>query len=51
MTAISEHTEIQHVATRLTKETGKPVKLPSYAQVRKEVQRLKMEPELVAMRV
>src|SRR5438270_7374045 len=28
------HTEMQHVATRLTKETGKPVKLPSYAQVR-----------------
>ncbi len=50
MTAIQEHTEMQHVATRLTKETGKPVKLPSYAQVRKEVQRLKMEPELVAMR-
>ncbi|MDQ6660270.1 MAG: hypothetical protein M3Z24_04810 [Chloroflexota bacterium] len=37
MTAIREHTEMQHVATRLTKETGKPVKLPSYAQVRKEV--------------
>jgi hypothetical protein len=50
MTAISEHTEMQHVATRLTKETGKPVKLPSYAQVRKEVQRLKTEPELVAVR-
>src|SRR5262249_15992408 len=33
MTAISEHTEMQHVATRLTSETGKPVKLPSYAQV------------------
>jgi len=50
ITAISEHTEMQHVATRLTKETGKPVKLPSYAQVRKEVQRLSMEPELVATR-
>src|SRR5205085_12592020 len=50
MTAISEHTEMQQVATRLTKETGKPVTLPSYAQVRKEVQRLKTEPELVAMR-
>jgi transposase len=49
MTAIREHTEMQQVATRLTKETGKPVKLPSYAQVRKEVQRLKMEPELVAV--
>ncbi len=50
MTAISEHTEMRQVATRLSEETGKPVKLPSYAQVRKEVHRLKSEPELVAMR-
>jgi transposase len=50
MTAIHEHTEMQQVAARLSKETGTSVKLPSYAQVRKEVQRLKMEPELVAMR-
>jgi transposase len=50
MTAIREHTEMQQVAARLSKETGKPVKLPSYAQVRKEVQRLSMEPELVAVR-
>jgi transposase len=50
MTAIREHTEMQHVAAGLSEETGKPVKLPSYAQVRKQVQRLKMEPELVAVR-
>ena len=50
VTAISEHTEMRQVATRLSEETGKPVKLPSYAQVRKEVHRLKSEPELVAMR-
>jgi Mu transposase, C-terminal len=50
MTAIHEHTEMQQVAARLSKETGTSVKLPSYAQVRKEVQRLKMEPDLVAMR-
>jgi hypothetical protein len=50
MTAIREHTEMQHVAARLRSETDEPVKLPSYAQVRKEVQRLKMEPELVAVR-
>jgi hypothetical protein len=31
-------------------ETGTTVKLPSYKQVRTAVQRLKMEPELVAMR-
>ncbi|MFL5658786.1 MAG: hypothetical protein ACJ8CB_31960 [Ktedonobacteraceae bacterium] len=50
MTAIAEHTEMQQVAMRLSEETGKPVKLPSYKQVRTEVQRLKMEPELVAVR-
>jgi len=50
MTAIREHTEMQQVAARLSKETGTTVKLPSYKQVRTAVQRLKMEPELVAMR-
>src|SRR5450755_1656840 len=50
MTAITEHTEMQQVAARLSKATGTQVLLPSYAQVRKEVQRLKLEPELVAMR-
>jgi transposase len=50
MTAICEHPEMNRVATRLSEETGKPVKLPSYKQVRTEVQRLKMEPELVAVR-
>jgi Mu transposase, C-terminal len=50
MTAIREHTEMQHVAARLSKEQGEPVKLPSYKQVRTEVQRLKREPELVAVR-
>jgi Mu transposase, C-terminal len=41
---------MQHGATRLSKETGKLVKLPSYKQVRTEVQHLKREPELVAVR-
>ena len=50
MAAIHEHTEMRQVAARLSEETGKPVKLPSYAQVRKEVHRLGGEPELVAMR-
>src|SRR5216683_4002866 len=49
MTAIHEHMEMQQGAARLSKETGKPVKLPSYAQVRKEVHRLGSEPELVAV--
>ena len=50
MTAIREHTEMQQVATRLSKETRTTVKLPSYKQVRTAVQHLKMEPDLVAMR-
>ncbi len=50
MTAIREHIEMQQVAARLSKDSGKPVKLPSYKQVRTEVNRLKMEPELVAAR-
>src|SRR5260370_19443164 len=50
MTAIQEHTEMQQVARRLSQKQGKPVKLPSYAQVRKEVHRLGNEPALVAVR-
>ncbi len=50
MTAIREHTEMQQVAMRLSEQQGKPVKLPSYAQVRKEVHRLRSEPDLVAVR-
>lgn len=50
MTAIREHTDMQHVAARLSAHQGSPVKLPSYKQVRTEVNRLKLEPELVAMR-
>jgi hypothetical protein len=50
MTAIREHLEMHRVATRLAQETGRPVPLPSYKQVRTAVQRLKMEPDLVAMR-
>jgi transposase len=50
MAAIHEHTEMQQVAKRLSEELGKTVALPSYDQVRKEVHRLKREPELVAMR-
>ena len=50
MRAIHEHMEISRVATRLSEETGTLVKLPSYDQVRREVHRLKSEPELVAMR-
>src|SRR5205807_7621214 len=50
MTAIREHTEMQQVAARLSRETGTTVSLPSYKQVRTAVQHLKLEPELVAMR-
>src|SRR6266702_2791091 len=47
MTAIREHTEMQQVAARLSKDSGSPVKLPSYKQVRTTVQHLKMEPDQV----
>ncbi len=50
MTAIHEHTQMQQVAARLSVSSDKPVKLPSYDQVRREVHRLKSEPELVAVR-
>jgi hypothetical protein len=50
MTAIREHTDMHHVAARLSAHHGSPVTLPSYKQVRTEVHRLKREPALVAMR-
>ncbi len=50
MTAIREHTEMQQVAARLSKETGTSVKLPSYDQVRREIHQLALQPDLVAMR-
>ncbi len=50
MTAIAEHTEMHQVAARLSAETGTTVKLPSYKQVRTEISRLKMDPDLVAVR-
>jgi hypothetical protein len=50
MKAIQEHTEMQQVAARLSKETGIPVSLPSYKQVRTAVQHLKLDPDLIAMR-
>jgi hypothetical protein len=50
MTAIHEHTDMRQVAAQLDASTGKPVKLPSYDQVRREVRRLKSDPALVAVR-
>src|SRR5437588_191335 len=40
MTAIREHTEMQQVAARVSKETGTPVSLPAYNHVRTAVQHL-----------
>jgi len=40
---------MQQVAARLSKETGTPVSLPSYKQVRTAVQHLKLDPDLMAM--
>jgi hypothetical protein len=50
MTAIHEHTEMRQVAARLSAETGKTFKLPSYDQVRREVHRLSNDSALVAVR-
>ena len=50
MTAIHEHMEMRQVAERLQASTGALVKLPSYDQVRREIHRLKEEPDLVAVR-
>ena len=50
MTAIHEHMEMRQVAERLQASTDTPVKLPSYDQVRREIHRLKSEPNLVAVR-
>jgi hypothetical protein len=50
MTAIHEHTEMRQVAAREASAAGQPIKLPSYDQVRREVHRLKEDPELVAVR-
>ncbi|OLB64116.1 MAG: hypothetical protein AUH94_02505 [Ktedonobacter sp. 13_2_20CM_2_54_8] len=50
MTAIQEHTEMHQVAMCLSAQTGTTVTLPSYKQVRTQVNRLKMEPEVVAVR-
>jgi transposase len=50
MTAIHEHTEMRQVAARLSAETSTPVKLPSCDQARREIHRLKSEPDLVAVR-
>lgn len=50
MTAIHEHTEMRQLATRLSAEMGTLVNLPSYDQVRREIHRLKEEPDLIAVR-
>ncbi len=50
MTAIHEHEEMRQVAVKLSKETGAPVKIPSYSQVRRAVHRLAEDKDLVAVR-
>jgi hypothetical protein len=50
MAAIHEHTEMRQLAARLEVETGEPVKLPSYDQVRREIHRLKNDEAPVATR-
>jgi transposase len=45
MTAIAEHADLTRIARRLQEDTGVPIPLPSYHQVRDYVQVLKQEPE------
>jgi transposase len=45
MTAIAEHADLTRTARRLQEDTGVPIPLPSYHQVRDYVQILKQEPE------
>jgi len=45
MTAIAEHADLTRTARRLQEDTGVPIPLPSYHQVRDYVQVLKQEPE------
>jgi transposase-like protein len=45
MTAMAEHADLTRTARRLQEDTGVPIPLPSYHQVRDYVQVLKQEPE------
>ena len=50
MIAIHEHTDMRKVAAQLETSQGKPIKFPSYDQVRREIHRLRNDPALVAVR-
>ncbi len=44
--AITEHVELQHIASRLRADTGMAFALPSYDQVRRYILTLKQEPKV-----
>jgi Mu transposase, C-terminal len=45
LTAITEHADLKRAAKRVQEDTGTPLPLPSYCQVRDYVQVLKQQPE------
>ncbi len=50
MTAIAEHADLKRAATRIQEDTGVPISLPSYHQVRDYVQVLKQQPQVRRLR-
>jgi transposase len=50
ITAITEHADLKRAAKRLQEDTGTPIPLPSYCQVRDYVQVLKQQPEARRLR-
>jgi hypothetical protein len=50
ITAITEHADLKRAAKRLQEDTGTPIPLPSYCQVRDYVQVLKQQPQVRRVR-
>jgi transposase-like protein len=50
ITAITEHADLKRAAKRLQEDTGTPIPLPSYCQVRDYVHVLKQQPEARRLR-
>jgi len=50
MTAITEHADLKRAAKRVQEDTGTPILLPSYCQVRDYVQVLKQQPQVRRVR-
>ncbi len=50
LTAITEHADLKRAAKRVQEDTGTPILLPSYCQVRDYVQVLKQQPQVRRVR-